>query len=99
MTILKTKWTYSSKTFDDGDFDWDRFAEGYYEFVYELSAHEDKYVGDGYIDVTNVFKVNDRFFQVKYWLGGKDLDELFDISNPVEVYPHETVTVEYKNYK
>lgn len=83
------------KIFDEGNFNWDEFEEGYYEFVYSLSVHKDKYVGDGYIDVVNVFKVNNRFFQVKYWMGGKDLDEMFNISNPVEVYPYEVTTTKY----
>ena len=87
------------KMYDDGEFSWDNFEEGTYQFLQEQSIKKNQYVGDGYIDTVNIIKVNERFCSVGYTLKGKDLDEEYDMENPIEVFPHEVIAIEYKTYK
>lgn len=80
--------------FDNGEFDWselDRWA-----FLNEESVFMKQEGGDGYIGVYNVMKVRERFFEVTYTLCGKDLDEIYDIDYPTEVYPYEVTVTRYK---
>ena len=81
------------KLYDDGEFDWEEFPEERYTFN---SIQKDQYGCDGYIDVEEVFKIKDRYFRVGYILGGKDLDECFDLGYPEEVFPYEVTRIEFR---
>ena len=80
--------------FDNGEFDWNRLDR--WTFLHEDSVYMEESGGDGYIDVENVMKVKDRFFMVDYTLCGKDLDEIYDLNHPYEVFPYEVTVIKYK---
>ena len=80
--------------FDNGEFDWHELDR--WSFLREDSVYMKESGGDGYIDVENVIKVKDRFFKVYYTLRGKDLDEIYDLDHPFEVFPYEVVVTKYK---
>ena len=80
--------------FDNGECHWpplDRWT-----FLNEESVYLKESVGDGYVEVENVIKVRDRFFEVTYTLCGKDLDEIYDLDHPFEVFPYEVVVTKYR---
>lgn len=80
--------------FENGEFDWHELDS--WIFLNEESVYEKQDGGDGYIDVENVMKVKDRFFKVFYTLCGKDLDEVYDLNPPLEVFPYEVTVIKYK---
>ena len=80
--------------FDNGEFDWHELDR--WTFLNEESVFMEQEGGDGYIGVDNVMKVKDRFFKVCYTLCGKDLDEIYDLDHPFEVFPYEVVVTKYK---
>ena len=82
------------KMFDDSEFDWHELDR--WTFLNEDSVYMEQSGGDGYIDVENVMKVKDRFFMVDYTLCGKDLDEIYDLNHPYEVFPYEVTVIKYK---
>ena len=80
--------------FDNGEFEWhelDRLC-----FLDGESVYIKQTGGDCYIDVENVMEVKGRFFKVYYTLCGKDLDEIYDLDSPHEVFPYEVTVVKYK---
>ena len=81
------------KLYDNDEFDWEEFPEERYTFN---SVKQDQSGDDGYINVEEVFKITDRYFKVYYILGGKDLDETFELSHPVEVFPYEVTRIEFR---
>lgn len=82
------------KMFDDGEFNWHELDR--WTFLREDSVYLEQSGGDGYIDVENVMKVKDRFFKVYYTLCGKDLDEVYNLDDPHEVFPYETTVIKYR---
>ena len=80
--------------FENSEFDWSELDR--WSFLREDSVYMKESGGDGYIDVENVIKVKDRFFKVCYTLCGKDLDEIYDLDNPTEVYPYEVTVTRYR---
>ena len=80
--------------FDNEEFDWSELDR--WSFLREDSVYMKESGGDGSIDVENVIKVRERFFEVTYTLCGKDLDEIYDIDYPTEVYPYEVTVTRYR---
>ena len=80
--------------FENSEFDWSELDRR--SFLREDSVYMKESGGDGYIDVENVIKVKDRFFKVCYTLCGKDLDEIYDLDHPFEVFPYEVVVTKYR---
>ena len=80
--------------FENSEFDWSELD--IWSFLNEESVFMKQEGGDGYIDVENVMKVRERFFEVTYTLCGKDLDEIYDLDNPTEVYPYEVTVTRYR---
>ena len=80
--------------FENSEFDWSELDR--WSFLNEESVFMKQEGGDGYIGVYNVMKVRERFFEVTYTLCGKDLDEIYDLDNPHEVYPYEVTVTRYK---
>ena len=80
--------------FENSEFDWSELDR--WSFLNEESVFMKQEGGDGYIDVENVIKVRERFFEVTYTLCGKDLDEIYDIDYPTEVYPYEVTVTRYR---
>ena len=80
--------------FENSEFDWSELDRWY--FLNEESVFMKQEGGDGYIGVYNVMKVRERFFEVTYTLCGKDLDEIYDLDNPTEVYPYEVTVTRYR---
>ncbi len=80
--------------FENSEFDWSELDR--WSFLNEESVFMKQEGGDGYIGVYNVMKVRERFFEVTYTLCGKDLDEIYDLDNPTEVYPYEVTVTRYK---
>ena len=80
--------------FENSEFDWSEMDR--WSFLNEESVFMKQEGGDGYIGVYNVMKVRERFFEVTYTLCGKDLDEIYDLDNPTEVYPYEVTVTRYK---
>ena len=80
--------------FENSEFDWSELDRWY--FLNEESVFMKQEGGDGYIGVYNVMKVRERFFEVTYTLCGKDLDEIYDLDHPFEVFPYEVVVTKYR---
>ena len=80
--------------FENSEFDWSELDR--WSFLNEESVFMKQEGGDGYIGVYNVMKVRERFFEVTYTLCGKDLDEIYDLDNPTEVYPYEVTVTRYR---
>ena len=80
--------------FENSEFDWSELDR--WSFLNEESVFMKQEGGDGYIGVYNVMKVRERFFEVTYTLCGKNLDEIYDLDNPTEVYPYEVTVTRYK---
>ena len=92
--MMEEEYDLFIEMFENSEFDWSELDRR--SFLREDSVYMKESGGDGYIDVENVIKVKDRFFKVCYTLCGKDLDEIYDLDNPFEVFPYEVVVTKYR---
>ena len=92
--MMEEEYDLFIEMFENSEFDWSELDR--WSFLNEESVFMKQEGGDGYIGVYNVMKVRERFFEVTYTLCGKDLDEIYDLDNPTEVYPYEVTVTRYK---
>ena len=84
-----------------GDFTEESLLEDYENPIYNqgsIDVVDEKLVshGEHYVEYELILKVYDRYFMMNYALGGKDLDEVLDTTDFVEVYRKEVTTVTYE---
>lgn len=86
------------EAFDGDNFDWDNLEDKTY-IITEFEVEKDVNPEDGWCSVEAVFQIHDRYFEVLYDLMGKDIDEIYNLEKPVEVYPKEVISVIYTTDK